>query len=163
MRTPYAFQNGGKPISPAQAIKTSKVASISTATLWRQPTFTNSIQSLLSNAWAFEENYEICFVEVRIIDLVKDKTSSNLLAFYSAWPTLSTLQLVKSCSSSKGCALFLWSWRKRFSGKSSWHYVSSSRRPLHYLWGGHPHHSSGCWLVSQGRPRACDFLGSLLL
>lgn len=79
-RVCYAFRVGGKPISPAQAVKLSKAANISTAVLRCKATFTDMMRSLLSYARATEENYGVRSVDVRIVDIVGDMKYLGLLA-----------------------------------------------------------------------------------
>lgn len=75
----YEFRLHAKRISLAQKIKLSKIANIFTAILRLEVTFTNLMRSLLSYSGAFEEDYGVLFVDIRIKDIVEDMTPSNFL------------------------------------------------------------------------------------
>lgn len=76
----YAFRIDGKSIFLAPVTKMSRIAKISTVFVRRKPGFTNTIQSVLSYAQAFEQNFRMSFVDARVLDIIHDLTSSNLLA-----------------------------------------------------------------------------------
>lgn len=81
----YAFCVDDEAISPAQAIKLSKIANISIAILRREAKFTDIIDSLLSYERPFKEDHGARFVDVHIIDIFKDKMISEpQAAKYSA-------------------------------------------------------------------------------
>lgn len=75
LRTYYASRAISRLIEPAQATKLSKFATISTATMWRKATFTDTIQSLLKHAQAFDKDYGVRFVYVCKTDIMEDKVS----------------------------------------------------------------------------------------
>lgn len=70
----YASRVDYKAIAPAQAIKLSKIANISTKLLRHYATYTDMIQSLMSFARAFNEDYGIRFDNVRsvVVDILED-------------------------------------------------------------------------------------------
>lgn len=57
LRMLCALKIGGKPISSAEALEPGKIASIATAVVRHEASFTGCIQSLLSYAQRFEEEY----------------------------------------------------------------------------------------------------------
>lgn len=83
LRIRYMFRAGGKSISIAQDIKLSKVCNICTALVRRRSTFWNAMQSQLSYKQALEIGRGVRFIDVRIIDIVKDMIFSNLLTNHS--------------------------------------------------------------------------------
>lgn len=60
----------GNVILPAQARVLSKNANTSTATLRRKAEFTVTMQSLVTNMWAFEQDYAVLFIDVLIISII---------------------------------------------------------------------------------------------
>lgn len=71
----YVFYIDGKHISPAQTIEHSKIANISRATVRREARFTGTMQSRLNYEQAFEEEYGVSFVDVRMTGIVEDMPS----------------------------------------------------------------------------------------
>lgn len=65
LRMRYAFHVDGESISLAQAIRLSNIAYISTAFVRREATLTQTIQSFLSYAAAFEEDCGVRFGDLR--------------------------------------------------------------------------------------------------
>lgn len=80
LRIHYLFLLDFNAVSRAQAIKLSKVASISNAFVRRETSFTGTRQSLLSYMGAYKEDYGVQLVDVRIIVIVGVMESSIFLA-----------------------------------------------------------------------------------
>lgn len=57
-------------------MKLRKIANISTSTVKRKVTFTDSMQSTLSYAQAPEDHYAVCFVDLLIRDIVEEMVIS---------------------------------------------------------------------------------------
>lgn len=64
-------------ILPAQTVKPNKIASISTAIVGCEATFSDMVQSLLRYVWPSGEYYGVCFVNVHILDIVDDIIDYN--------------------------------------------------------------------------------------
>lgn len=73
------FRADGKALSPAWVIKLSRIAKISTAIVRRKPSFSDKMQSLLRYARAHGEDYCATFFDVRILNIVEDVKSFNVL------------------------------------------------------------------------------------
>lgn len=95
LRMRYAFHVYVKPFLPARAIKLSKTANNSTATVRREATFTGTMQSLLSYAKALEENCGVSFVVVPLMDIVRDMVSSKFSAVNSGATYILNIRVCK--------------------------------------------------------------------
>lgn len=73
------FCSDDKCASPAQAVKLSQVAKISTSISRHEATFTNAIHSLLRYAQEFEEDYGVNLVDARIMHVLNDMMSSSFV------------------------------------------------------------------------------------
>lgn len=80
LRMHYKFWVGGEPIQPAQEIKLRKIANITDIFVLREATFTDMMHSLLSYAWALEEDHGARLFYLHITDTVEDTMYSNYLA-----------------------------------------------------------------------------------
>lgn len=70
LRMSYAFCVDGRTILPAQAIKLSKIAKISTTFVRRGVEFTETTKSILNYMKVYDEDYYFRFVDVRIVDIM---------------------------------------------------------------------------------------------
>lgn len=75
----YGFRVGGKATSPAEGVNLRKITNLSTAIVQREPMFPDTMQSLLSYVQAFEENYGVHFLHMRISDIMENIIYSNFL------------------------------------------------------------------------------------
>lgn len=75
----YTFRIDGNSINRAASIKLKKIADISTAILRHETGLTDTINSVLSYAQAFEDDDEVSFVNARVPDIFEDKILSNFL------------------------------------------------------------------------------------
>lgn len=76
----YEIRTDGKPILPVQQIKLGIIANILISILRYAPKFKDCIHSLLIYAKRFDENYFVCYVKVRIVNIDNSITSSMFLA-----------------------------------------------------------------------------------
>lgn len=74
------IRTDGKDFSPTRAIKLSRIATIITADVQREATFTDTRQSLLTYAPTLEEVFGACFVNMEVADIVDDRIYSDFLA-----------------------------------------------------------------------------------
>lgn len=78
LRIRYKFFVAGAVILSAQAIKLSKFTNIFTATVRHKAICIDTMQCLLRYAREFKEDYEVRFVDVSIIEIMKDTMLSNI-------------------------------------------------------------------------------------
>lgn len=76
----YAFCSDGRLISSPPAIKLRKMASGFNAIQRLKITLTDTMQILLRYARAFQEDYSVWLVDMRLVHLVENMMSSNFLA-----------------------------------------------------------------------------------
>lgn len=69
-----------KPITPAKAIKTSKIANLSTAMVRRKTIYTVPIFSIFNYARACEEDETVRFVDAGVLNIVGEVIPSNVFA-----------------------------------------------------------------------------------
>lgn len=74
----YAFCVDSRAILTAQTIKQRNLANIFTAIAQSEATAIDAMQSPLSYARAFEEDYDVQIFDVRIWDFVEDDMFSNI-------------------------------------------------------------------------------------
>lgn len=82
----YALWLHRKAVLPTKASELSELANISTAMMRCDETFTDCMQSLLSYAPSFREDYEACFVNARIMD-IGDYMMSTVVLYKSSIAT----------------------------------------------------------------------------
>lgn len=80
LRIRYALLVDSKPISTAQEIKPSKITSVTAVFVRREKAFTDSMQSLLRYVRVVKEDYGVCFVNERMMDILGDMMFSIVSA-----------------------------------------------------------------------------------
>lgn len=99
------FLGWGEVNFTSYVIKLSEITAISRAIMQRRATFTDTMQRLLSYARAVKEDYGLCFVDVRITDILKTWFSLSSRWLIPNRPAYATLALERYTSPPR-CSTF---------------------------------------------------------
>lgn len=74
------FRSGDKYISPAQAIKLTKILNLSSANVHCREAFTEATEKLLNHTQAFEEVSSVMLFDVLVLEVVDNMLSTKFLS-----------------------------------------------------------------------------------
>lgn len=138
--------------------KRSKFASVYTVNVQHKATLIDTIHNLLSYAWAFEVDYGVQFIGLRIMDIEGSMLSSNFFAINSAATYIRFDRASKDDDQAlKRNPSFCQAEQRPFNGEDASHHAVWWRKFLHFSRKEHSSHDSSLLHFRRRRPQRYPF------